>query len=361
MEELKFKVEMKRTNETPLNTWEMQDFLGSMINNYYKLELLQEMKKELNSGVELEDIIIMDKSFDFKQQYAYLNEKNYLNLNSLKDVKRFYHLGLPASLLPSRQIFEMNVKMNVFKELYTILNEIKVSRLNKNKLLEIFEKECTEAIGCLSDVAIENIISSQLEKKQQYVEKIKLIMKKYNEKIAEYNASEFDIENTKNNITNDTIFKVDDDMNVSVKSNIRYFQKSLSRLERPIVLVFNRKENTMKIVCSSYLKKSSDNSINLDVKSYTHNSPTTVLLSTGVLFLLIAVPVIKARKVEKLQINSNESLLENYMNNLKQESVQNKLFNNILEEKTNDFIEKSLENLQTYGFKNENLVVSEGE
>ena len=277
-------IELKRNNNKAMSTWEIQEFIGKLINNYYKIDLLNEIAKMINSEVELENIFILDKSFDYKNRYTYLATTDIINLNQENGAKNFYHLGSPIGLFPSKRIIEMNAKMQILRIINNYLHSKRIERIDKNNINILLEIDFVKAVEIMKMAAF-NVIKDNF----QIDEDIRVYCRELDNKIKEeiknvesYSSKECEINDLKRKIVKNETFELTNKESELFNEYFHGFNKTLIKYDRPIVGIYDYKTSSVQILCKSYIHKKTRDSRFLDLKKFTHNSPTFVDMCSGV-------------------------------------------------------------------------------
>lgn len=374
----RLEVLLKKSSDYVMSTWEVQDFLNKISSNYYKLDLLNELNKVINEGTSLKQIVIFDKSFDFNQKYEFLKDTSVIDLTSNSGVKNFFHLGLPIGLLPQTKLIELRIKYILFRDINTYLNSIKVDRLDKSQLKEITFTSFEEAISLIRSNYIQNIeLKYEDEEKIFYEKKCEEIL---SEKLLEYSnyiekcdgICEFTEQIVQNE--KDVYSKV---FNSEYKNFFGLFNDNFARLERPVIGVFDNELQQVKILCRQHIHRSSRGSSFLDLKSFSHNSPTIIQLYSGLVFVLplLAVGIYGYKNLfEKIEGDDESVAPENMIIRMDQklkdlgelleekkvvgtQPIQNKYAENVINFFKDEAINKFNENLNNHEFLNTNIEI----
>ncbi|WP_455794289.1 hypothetical protein [Clostridium butyricum] len=370
-------IELKRNNNKAMSTWEIQEFIGKLINNYYKIDLLNEIAKMINSEVELENIFILDKSFDYKNRYTYLATTDIINLNQENGAKNFYHLGSPIGLFPSKRIIEMNAKMQILRIINNYLHSKRIERIDKNNINILLEIDFVKAVEIMKMAAF-NVIKDNF----QIDEDIRVYCRELDNKIKEeiknvesYSSKECEINDLKRKIVKNETFELTNKESELFNEYFHGFNKTLIKYDRPIVGIYDYKTSSVQILCKSYIHKKTRDSRFLDLKKFTHNSPTFVDMCSGVAMAIPMLPMIKGikqsinNKASERELDERELNIVNRFDNIIEmldetmdkaeldsvDNIQNSIINKEFTTINEELVKKMNSNLAEYDFNNENI------
>ena len=378
-------IELKKNDDSILTPWQIQDFISTLASNYYKIDLINEISKKINEGIGEENIFIINESFNYKTSYNFLKKSNKLNLKTVEDFKHFFHFGNPISLIPNIKISDLSLKFSFFRELNNYLFKKGEPRINKDKFHEVvFENNDTfnEIVNLIKFKKSTDIVS-----KKRIREDINDLKKKYIKLLDKRKRDEIRISSFKELIKNNKL----DDEKIYKDIEEKYFntfESYFTRLERPIVGIFNVDKQEVEILSSSFIVKDSRDERFLDIKQISHNSPTYVNIFAGAVIaspLLIMLGNIIVDKIEKntkgkknkfIQENNDEDILDEELDELEKEyenktklleelieveslnnykKIGNKYSRDRLTLMVNEVETKTVKNIKSYGFENENL------
>lgn len=126
--EKRLDITFTRQNDELLSPWEISHFINQFSSNYYKNELLISISKALNSGIQAENIFVLDDSFNINITYSKLD---IIDLNTTRGIKQLYHLGKPVSLFPNGHIHAVNIIFHFFRTLNEIIYKLTHKRITK--------------------------------------------------------------------------------------------------------------------------------------------------------------------------------------------------------------------------------------
>ncbi|NKF07954.1 hypothetical protein J1C67_05770 [Clostridium gasigenes] len=395
MDQIKqIQVELKKEDDSILTPWQIQDFISTLASNYYKLDLINEISKQINNGVSEENIFIINESFNYNNKYVFLNRSNRLNLNDIEDFKHFFHFGNPISLIPNEDMNTMSLKFSIFRDLNNYLYSKGESRIDKAKFQVVAIQKNSSFEDIIKLVKFKKETSKDI--KERMNTDIKDIENKYVKLVKERNSHEIQINTFKTCIENN---KLDDNEEyIDIKEKyFNEFEKCFTRLERPIVGIYNVDKRVVEILSSSFIMKDSRDERFLDIKEISHNSPTYVNLFVGIAFatpLLILFANIITEKIkgndeiedikysaveESIRFvheeHEDEALMskveaceklddeiEVLLNELVKkeelkgyEKIEKTYSKNLMYSMSNNIESKTVENIKEYGFQNKEL------
>lgn len=314
----RYVVKMRQKTKQHVKAWRITDFIEKVNNSYYKKELLKEIEDNLKNGINPENIVILDKSFDIHKANK---DIKVLNLNTNIGVKKLYHLGKPYSLYPNKKIVICNNVFNTFSLLYTLFNQYKIKihkSILKETITEIFSgeeklvldfkqlrEELNQSLDLIEDATDKKYLNDKKE----------TILKELKESI------ETEIKNAEAFIKIDSDIKNEDALKKKMKSvnyrellsaSPKRFTRYLISNVRPIVGIYNPDKNQIEILASNFIKKDGFDERQIDLKNVSHNSPFTVTIIAGVT-LLMSVYQMHCNKYDANSINTNEVDTESAM------------------------------------------------
>lgn len=377
------KIEIKLNSSTDeiMSVWEVQDLLKNLGNNYYKLNLISEINKMIFNGINPDDIVIFNESFDFKTSFSYLKEIPIIDIEEVTGAKQFYHLGEFTSMFPNIKLFELNIVCKLFREINSYLKKIKslypeIKLLNKEKIYEYLKLKTLDACNIIKQKATGRILKLKIDKSDRntYQNNINSITQKYIDEINKYKEYIIEIEDIKKDILENNEIDINDNRILKFDK----FYERLQSLERPIVGVFKNDNSDIEILCTDFICKETRNKYFLDLKNFSHNSPTMVYLGIGIIFTLVAVPMLKQvkksledaiiyekddnivnEKVESIEHVSkiiDELEEEEKMTDLNlYDDIDNSFIRNKILATSNDIINRTIESMEYYNFANDKV------
>lgn len=360
----RIKLELKSEDPKPLSGWQLQEFMYNINRGYNKIDLINQISKLLNEGVNPENIIIINKSYEINNSYSYLQKSNEIDLNNEKLVEKFYNLGKPITMFPNPKIKKVEIIFSLYESLYTMFRANKINPIPKKNLKKYIDLPFEESINELKSDAISILNKLKISEKKIIENIIKNIEKNINKSINNYYDFNKDEINRKNFklIADKKIIELNEEqkqlyINMDKKYYNRFF-KYLKKIDRPIILKYDELKNKLIVIRKEYMINDVENENFLDYKEYTHNSPFAITMIAGVTISCIIALLYKGVKQEQFnteQMYINEVLEKkidgeidemielsqskqlNYVNDIKSPFVKNKLFD------VNNKLKKSLE------------------
>lgn len=316
-----------KKSDRPMNPWEISNFLNILGGKHYKLSLLNEIALYTNTNKN--DIFIMDSSFSISTQYPYMSDK-YLNLDNKENISRWYYLGVPIPFNRNNPL--LNNIQRYFKIIRSINTELaasNISSINKNEIETIFM------------LVIKN--SNSLDEIDNHI--ITLVSEKINSVITK-------TEKESNNLKN--IFKKSKSIIFADENNLKDFFETFVNLERPVIGIYNKDTNSMKILCHYSISKNNVSKDKLDIKRIEHNSPTFMTILTSIVFISALIPCIQAAKLRNKTATSEEieEINQKIMNEINElESIVESNNINKVSEINDPVIRETIENQQKKCYK----------
>ncbi|MEG1310896.1 MAG: hypothetical protein RSD47_02700 [Romboutsia sp.] len=377
----KIDIKLNSSTDEIMSVWEIQDLLKNLGNNYYKLNLVVEINKMIYNGVDPDNIVVFNESFDFKTSFSYLKEIPIIDIDEVTGAKQFYHLGEFTSIFPNTDVVEINAICKLFREINSYLFKRKslfmeIKLLNKDRICEYFKLSTVDACNIIKQKAIGRILKLNIDKsyKDTYKNEINLIVEKYLKEIDAFKIDIKEINDLKKDILENNIIELSDKRTLKFNK----FYERLQSLERPIVGTFNADYSSIEILCTDFICKETRNKYFLDLKNFSHNSPTMVYLGIGMIFTLVAVPLLKQIKdgieesityekdgnvvkdkeesIEKLNNTIKNLEDEENLNNLNlYNNIENNFIRSSILNAKDDIINKTIENITYYNFANDKV------
>lgn len=367
MSELLNRIEIKLESESikPLSGWQLQEFMYNINKGYTKLDLINEISRLINEGENPENIIIINKSYDINNSYSYFRKSQEYDLGKSKVVEKLYNLGRPISMFPNRKIKKIEIIFNLYENLYTLFRANNINRIPKKELKRYVELSFYDAIKEIKEDANSIIDSLKFVNTNKPVE-IKEKLNKYLEK-ARLDYDNFIEDQNNINKFNSIIDKeliqlTNDEKSLHIDMDQKYynrFYRCLKKVDRPIILIYNNINNTLRLVKKEYMLNDVESENFLDYKDYSHNSPFVITIAAGSMIAIIVLLLYKGSKQEKLNMeqkqkndskekdidNDIEDLIHTLSNSPELNQVKN-IENKFINHKLNDLNEKTKKNLE---------------
>lgn len=375
---------IKKETDEILSSWEISNFLNTLNSSYYKIELINTVALAINNGVDIENLIIFSDSFNINTSYSYLKKNVLLDIDNTKDLKNFFHLGIPHSLIPNRMLFNMNILFEMFREINSLYYKSVINKIDKNKLSDLVkgvkEDQSHEMFEILEDIIKDHFsITKELNQEEKKdvkdkYEKTNRIIAKYKNKIKEFEKDYESLIDVIESIKKGEKIKINSELEKNFFLN---FYKYLKSDSRPIIGIFNSKNRKIEIICPNHINKRSRDDRFFDVKKIEHNSPTLIYLCAGLpLLTIIGISFhnykqrIENKKMEReteelkeiefAKISEKIKQLNLNINTEELNAVKN-MQNKIVKKEFEDILEKTKKDganiVKKYGFENNNIEI----
>lgn len=375
----KLEIELKRNTNKIFTPWEIQEFIAKLASTYYKLDLINAISNNLNSGIKQEQIFIIDESFKYNYSYKFLQESDKLDLNNEKDFKNFYHFGNPISMFPSSNIMNLNLKFKLFRDLNKYLGSKQIEKIDKSFFHKVIFEDSDIKGYNIFELSLQNLDSIDSSKRERIENDLFDIKEKYEEMFNEYKKNEVHIDLFKSKVHSNEFEQ--ESLNKFEGIEDKYFKKFTSyfnKLERPMVGIYLPEINKIELLGSSFINRKSRDERFLDIKEISHNSPPYAHLFIGLAFVLPTVIMVKniigsnkkkisnsknQEKINELEeknkiyyksIEELESLI-NEKNLEEHKAIANEYTQNNVQEMYDQAIEKATKNIKDCGFENDKL------
>ncbi|MDQ0209089.1 hypothetical protein [Alkalicoccobacillus murimartini] len=283
----RFQLKLDRDSETPLNSWEISNFINQLTSYYYKNELINAISHALNNNISAENIFILSESFSLNKTYEKIDI-----LNIPDDLLQLYYIGDPISLFPNRELFTLNLLFNMVRTINkTLYNNKPRLRLHNNIMIEIFKsydqdfKNVTKFIFLQTKDLLYKVPHKTIQDKnlcETKLNQISKIISGYLNTFNDYESNKININSLTEYLMSDSDIKIES-KNFEVLKN-KYFNKFLyyfSKVSRPVVGIHLEEERKIKIIGKSHINKKIQDELFFDTKSITHNSPLSALFEAG--------------------------------------------------------------------------------
>lgn len=312
----RIRMKLIRNEEIQLSPWELSRFVSKLYSYTYKVELISTIAKALTKGVSPEDIFILDESFKLHNSYSKID---ILDLAS-DHLQYLYTIGKPVSLFPNYDIFGMRLLFKVFKK----LNERNInSGLERASLSQYYYVMLNEGLKYGISQLINDVdVTEENEKERKKI--ISFLTKVRSDAHKEIEAYENDrkrIEQIKQQLENSNIKIAEDDE--FFQKYFKSFFYYLSKVDRPVIGIYYKKERKIKIICKAHINKNARNATFLDVKEISHNSPLQALIEGGISFFSAVHDEGRKRELHELEMKKKELEIANLQKEYERRNIEN--------------------------------------
>ncbi|OEH85174.1 hypothetical protein BHU72_06070 [Desulfuribacillus stibiiarsenatis] len=324
MEHGRYGLTLTRTVNEVFDPWELSNFINNFGNEYYKLDLLRTISKELQHGISPRNLLILNNPIKRK----YFNFE-YVDLTKDNQFFAFQSIGYPITLYPNKTILKISILIRLYKRLNAILTR-NISTSILFRASKLIGDSFTDALDELTSAAIRNLPKTATGTLKNNISNQK---KELESEFNEYLKYEHDID--------DYITILDKNKNDNVTSLEKFplyfnsFFEAFNKIQKPLIGVYLEEENKVKILCSDHLKKRKETLPELDFKSFGHNSPSffDVLPNVAQVGKTIY-DATQEQKVRNEQIKTEQLTQEYIVEKIETEKVKRK------------FLEEHIKNLQ---------------
>lgn len=292
-----------------ISSWEVSHFTNKISTCIYKTDLINSIAMALKMGINPQNIFIMNNSLKLNHSYSNISE---WNLNT-SDIDIMYSIGRPIGLKPSRKVMELNLMFELLEEMNQVMYKKVRCKMKTNTRIEAYQmliKEGYEAAAqFIYEACMEKIVLHTVLYDSGYLENV---VDKNKEKYYAYRKDE--------EILDDLDFKI-----VCRQTNIREIEKNmigkyylrfyeyLQKLSRPIVGIYNKDTDEIKVICSDYFEKCSDHNTKIRFHNTSDNFHSTYVIESGLAVRFFVSEeeesdeMIELEKEKlKLEVNSND-------------------------------------------------------
>jgi hypothetical protein len=281
--------------EEPLRPIDLTFCLRKLASLYYKTDLLHSIAVALNQGVQLENVLVFDKSL---QQSSIIEDKR--SLHMLKDVEIFYRHGFHG-LYQDLTNEELQIIFRSFRGINTNLYNYDYKTIHNKKIGDIIQLYFDQGFKKTLDYTflLPNEKNSQVAYSDpQLLRELKSLLDQSIHKHRQF-LDNLDEWKSIGKILRDTGDRVlNSSQRIMVKRHIEPFFDAFNVTDFPIVMV--REKQNFTVLCHYHFSKSSSqNPFYFDIREVSHNSPT--LIAITVAFGIIAPLFMAFGKVLKLR------------------------------------------------------------
>lgn len=332
---LKITLAALRNNYTSLELTELLSRLASL---YYKTDLLYSITLCLSCNDSISDILLSQRP---------LHSNNITNIfpeySLNNDIEFFHKLHFFNSILPNDRYTKLGILSDCCRETNTLLynNGYKTifNRISSEILKKSINYSFNDSVNTILQSTLE--INPSINKNTDITSNLKQIRMKYNNKYKEYENDLELIEKFKELIAENFSLQKNDPLRKIEKKYVDPFFNTFDN-DGFALLLFNNKEK-LKTLCNYHFNESNDkNTLHLDIKNVSHQSPYTITFSCGSLLLMPLLSVWKLIREEQLenktikQINDDTlELIDDYEIYCNENSI---FFSNILQQVDSEYL-----------------------
>lgn len=345
---------LEHNQDNLLSPWEINEILKDISGLYFKNELLLNIKKALNKGVNPSHIWILNESV--KSNHTYSTLKNgVLSLNNDQQILDLYHMGSPMSLFPDKHSYQVFLAFEYFRNVYRDCYRKELEYPNKKEVVpKVYQVASSdgsidtiksELKKLISRAIIKQNPSPNREIKNQNQKKIDDILnnrQKLLESFDDTNILLKELEMTINIINREGLdigLEKTQDMLKKYDSILRKFNEYFKKIQRPFVVQYQPQENSLLIFNYKMISKKffqNDNEQFFETNKIEQNSPCSFTASVAASFLpslfILAKSQLKKYKEERDHMEKTKNYNEEY-NRLNDEITEiDKMINDMKEE-----------------------------
>lgn len=336
----------KSTSDIPRTTWEIADFISSMTSYDYKNAIHTELAKILasNSEISMRDIVIFQNNFSIYKENKQFNDP----LHIPSDIEKLLSLGIPTSFIYNKPIDDIASSMLIYYKFNSYLKENLYDKIQQKHLKIIHNYISNDKIRILflfiADQIIHNIKYKAKHSKIKQVEKSLQNTKK----LTDEHQYQIDLlENFKQNIDSfkeriadkkyrmnriEAVFKdAYSILNNKPQNNHKIFEETFISLSRPIIAIFDNKNNSFNFICRDYIVKDKNREEALKLKLIKQNTPIEVIILSilGLLSIATSVSELMASLTEleskKIELETKKTELITAEDKFKAEKLSNQI------------------------------------
>lgn len=269
------KINIASNEQKHMSNWEATNMFDSLNASNNKFNILEQINTYINIGGDKTSIFIFDDSFNINTLYTnYFKNGNILSLERPEDLRKIIYIGKIISLEYNENLTKIQYILNFFEMTNSVLKKVKHNESNNLKLSDAILKN---SINMIFDSDINEILKYIYTKSKQVIDNDNLPL------------NNDDLNNKRTNNLSQIL------TNNYNKGNIEYvkyqekiinttsiqFSNKFNSLSRPILGIYNNKENKIEILNykQMYLKgQEFENELGLI--SIKRNSPIQMDLKT---------------------------------------------------------------------------------
>jgi hypothetical protein len=313
-DDLKFKpildrlmIRIKQDDKT-INSWKLTDFLQEFASSYYKVDLLHSILKALNSGINPKNIVIFDRTIDYKY-----NDYDFYKLNLSENIYDIYKVGSPVSIYPNIKIYELYLIFKLYFDLNNIMKDLGRILISQNYqevirlywLKEYYKsfktQEFIPTVTKLVSTAISQIPDNALGFKTLIREQEDITIKKYQGYLRDSPGF------------NDVTKNLNINNNINLGHYEKYFTDFVShfkKISRPVVAIFRPEDESFEFLCTYHFNSKIDNPLLFKIDEITHRSPFIICITIAGWILAPLIKYQIDKMIENMDTNKKHAILE---------------------------------------------------
>lgn len=299
-------LKLERKYATSVRPWDLSNFINVVSAGYYKYQVLDSVVTALSKGIPPERIFVLDKSFRLNVAYS-----RHEILSLQKDgLNKLYKIGNPISLFPDEDILVAGLIFKLYKKINNFLLSNKSRRLRIGNIKDSYDSfkktGFSHSTIFLFRGAVRNLMAGKFaspdfagQKDQDSLRialnKLKALKKGTDDEYKEFISlrdngilnyiSDCHLNNRKITFKKEWTDRGFGKKQVLEKYFDAFFSK-LKRLSRPIVGIYDKEQNKIRILSISHIHLKKDY---LNIKEISHDSPLSVILECSIplLFMIL--------------------------------------------------------------------------
>lgn len=291
----KINLKLYRNSESVYSNWQMSNFLNNFNTYYYKFELIDTIALALNNGIEPENIVILNGSFNPNTNYPKFDVLDLLDT----DLLFLLNIGRPVSLFPNADTYKFSFMIKAYQQVYDVIKRERRAKNIPKELLRNWH-------SYMDDNGILRYLSDTQDLAFKFTSRLKndRLDKAIYNKIDQLRQEFLDFEKEIYDIHKvGTLLKSDIDLEDIQDETVRriyeqyytQFFKVFSRVSRPVIGIYYDNFTKIKVLCNAHISKKRNVTL-LDLKSLTHNSPIGLEYIGGIFVTKVIDAVVNAEK-----------------------------------------------------------------
>lgn len=265
------------SEENDISPWEVSNFTSKISTCIYKTDLINSIAMAVKMGINCENILILDHPLKVEHKFSNISE---WDLNT-SDINTMFSIGRPISLKPCRRVVELNLLFELLEGMNQVLYKRIRRKLTTEDQIKAYQMLVLdgyeEAAQFVYEATMEKMVLQGLRFESEWLQNIIADNKK---KHSNYLKDETTLE--------ELYFKI-----ICKQTNIREIEKKLiqkyyhrfyeylQKLSRPIVGIYYKENNKIKVMCSDYFEKSSDHNTKIYFKNISDNQHKNCVIESG--------------------------------------------------------------------------------
>lgn len=256
-----------------MSNWEATHTFDTLNTGNNKVNILKCLSEYLNNSGKENTIFIFNSSFKINSNYSrYFNNGNQLSLNNLDDLQNIIYMGKIIPFEYNEDLANIQHLLDEYKSLNYILDNFKDHNIRHKKFVS---KDLIKYLKMIPNNSMAKILEEMFTNYNEKIKQIYKTQKKPNEEF--YTKTMHKLLQKHNNIDN----RYRKFIHTSMSNTNKKFMNNFYSFSRPIIGLYEKETNTIKIINSDQMFEKGKNCNNeLGLLSITRNSPIKITVNS---------------------------------------------------------------------------------